>query len=42
MALFSCGCCIVKHLDEDNISAADRLAIDRTNAIALMPRLGSA
>jgi predicted TIM-barrel fold metal-dependent hydrolase len=32
----------VKHLDEDNISAADRLAIDRTNAIALLPRLGAA
>jgi 6-methylsalicylate decarboxylase len=32
----------VKHLDEDNISVADRLAIDRTNAIALLPRLGAA
>jgi len=32
----------VKHLDEDSISAADRLAIDRTNAIALLPRLGAA
>ena len=32
----------IKHLDEDGISAADRLAIDRTNAIALMPRLGAA
>src|SRR5580692_7037600 len=32
----------VKHLDEDNISEADRLAIDRTNAIALLPRLGAA
>lgn len=32
----------VKHLDEDNVSAADRLAIDRTNAIALLPRLGAA
>jgi predicted TIM-barrel fold metal-dependent hydrolase len=32
----------VKHLDEDNISTADRLAIDRTNAIALLPRLGAA
>src|SRR3984957_11473812 len=32
----------VKHLNEDNISEADRLAIDRTNAIALLPRLGAA
>jgi predicted TIM-barrel fold metal-dependent hydrolase len=32
----------VKHLDEDSISAADRLAIDRTNAIALLPRLRAA
>jgi 6-methylsalicylate decarboxylase len=32
----------VKHLDEDSISAADRLAIDRTNAITLLPRLGAA
>jgi 6-methylsalicylate decarboxylase len=29
----------VKHLNEDEISAADRLAIDRDNAIALLPRL---
>jgi 6-methylsalicylate decarboxylase len=29
----------VKHLGEDSLSAADRAAIDRTNALALLPRL---
>ena len=29
----------VKHLGEDGISTADRAAIDRTNALALLPRL---
>jgi 6-methylsalicylate decarboxylase len=29
----------VKHLDEDQMQAADRAAIDRGNALALLPRL---
>jgi 6-methylsalicylate decarboxylase len=29
----------VKHLEEDQMSDADRAAIDRTNALALLPRL---
>ena len=29
----------VKHLGEDGLSDADRAAIDRTNALALLPRL---
>jgi 6-methylsalicylate decarboxylase len=29
----------VKHLGEDSLSDADRAAIDRSNALALLPRL---
>jgi hypothetical protein len=31
----------VEHLSEDSLSDADREAIDRTNALALLPRLKS-
>jgi predicted TIM-barrel fold metal-dependent hydrolase len=31
----------VKELDENSLSPADREAIDRTNALALIPRLKS-
>jgi hypothetical protein len=42
MPLFSRGCSIGRRLGEDNISEADRLAMDRTKAIALLLRLGAA
>jgi predicted TIM-barrel fold metal-dependent hydrolase len=29
----------IKHLQEDKMSDADRVAIDRDNALALLPRL---
>jgi hypothetical protein len=31
----------VKHMQENEMSDADRAAIDRGNAIALLPRLGA-